>query len=145
MGENVIREIEVVSICKKGGKDRIVWPSTRDGRYTVKARYQIMKENIKKKIVEKTTSSHQIDERVWKMIRKLKVPTKVKNFMWRPCGESSPSIKDVQGPDWINSADLIDNSIHKHVYYLLRPKKKVKKKSYMIQRKVSLNQSAYTQ
>ena len=86
LGEGVIREIEAVPICKDGGKDRIVWPSPRDGRYSVKAGYQVIKEKIKEKVVEKATSSHKIDNRAWKEIWKLDVPTKVKNIIWRACG-----------------------------------------------------------
>ena len=35
---------------------------------------------------EKASTSHRITDEVWKMIWKLPVPVKVRNFIWRACG-----------------------------------------------------------
>ena len=37
IGNEVIKEIEAIRTCISGGRDRTVWPSTKDGLYSVKA------------------------------------------------------------------------------------------------------------
>ena len=75
-----------IPICKTGGKDRMIWPLTRDEEYTVKNGYHSLKNeeiDIRK---NKPLGSHKVEEIVWKEVWKLLVPSKVRNFMWRASG-----------------------------------------------------------
>ena len=64
LGEEIIKEIEVVPICRNAEKDRIVWPSTKDGKYSVKARYHIIKKTMKEVLTKKASLSHHVEEKV---------------------------------------------------------------------------------
>ena len=68
LGEEIIKEIEAVPICGNAGKDRIVWPSTKDSKYSGKAWYHMIKETMKEGLTKKASSYHQVEENVWKMI-----------------------------------------------------------------------------
>ena len=69
-------------------EDKIIWPFTPLGNYTV---------NSRSKFLAKLTSLHvpasntQQQNEVWKPILGLNVPNKVWNFMWRVCKEAIPA------------------------------------------------------
>ena len=74
-----------IPICKSGGRDRAVWPKAENGTYTVRTGYMCLKKerNVEDK---RASGSHYVKENVWKMIWKLPVTPRVRNFMWRACG-----------------------------------------------------------
>ena len=61
----------------------MIWPHTKSGEYTVKSRYAIKKAEVLHQMFEPASTSHKIDEKVWKDIWSIKIPTKVKLFLWR--------------------------------------------------------------
>lgn len=60
----------------------MVWPLNEDGQYSVKSGYHFIKDKevIKKK--NGASASHVVDKGVGKVIWKLQIPEKVKNFLW---------------------------------------------------------------
>lgn len=64
--------------------DILVWLHCKDGKYSVKSRYVIFKKS-KSLVASGPSSSHQINPVVWKGIWNLKVPNKIKIFLWRAC------------------------------------------------------------
>ncbi|XWS29091.1 hypothetical protein CRYUN_Cryun25bG0126700 [Craigia yunnanensis] len=75
-----------IPISKTGGKDRMIWPLTRDEEYTVKNGYYTLKSEEVDLRKNKPSGSHKVEESVWKEVWKPPVPSKVRNFMWRASG-----------------------------------------------------------
>ena len=72
-----------------GGNDDRVWPYNKNGSYSAKSGYHKLKEEIVL-VNERPTSSHRVDEMVWKIIWQLKVPSKIQIFLWRACSNAIP-------------------------------------------------------
>ncbi|KAJ1441003.1 Reverse transcriptase domain [Sesbania bispinosa] len=65
-------------------EDRLIWPYTSDGSYSIKTRYHVANmEQLKGS--QEVSSSHSVPLELWKSIRNLKVPQKIKFFLWRAC------------------------------------------------------------
>ena len=73
-------------ICRRGGRYRLVWPNAENGEYIVKIGYHTLKNEERAGENRKDSGSHYVKEKVWKKIWKLPVVSKVRNFMWRACG-----------------------------------------------------------
>ena len=70
-------------------RDSLIWPWTPDGVYLVKSAYQILAtESLSS---QASSSSLEATKPLWNGIWKLKVPNKVKHFMWRALHESLPT------------------------------------------------------
>ncbi|OMO53103.1 Endonuclease/exonuclease/phosphatase [Corchorus capsularis] len=63
--------------------DKIIWPQDKTGKYSVKTGYRVLKEEKPNQVRQSASSSHNIDQEVWKIIWNLKVPVKIKQFLWR--------------------------------------------------------------
>ncbi|OMO94054.1 reverse transcriptase [Corchorus capsularis] len=65
--------------------DILIWPKDKSGKFTVKSGYVTCKNVVAVGNINRASSSHLVDKRVWKEIWKIKAPSKVKVFMWRMC------------------------------------------------------------
>ncbi|OMO59330.1 hypothetical protein COLO4_34247 [Corchorus olitorius] len=65
--------------------DIIIWPKDKTGKFTVKSGYVTCKKVVPDGNINRASSSHFVDKRVWKEFWKIKAPSKVKVFMWRMC------------------------------------------------------------
>ena len=75
--------IKVIPISEKVWDDALIWPYNGQWFYTVKSGYQILKwDNLEVKNVG-ASSSHAIDKKVWNVIWFLKVPSKIRIFLWK--------------------------------------------------------------
>ncbi|CAL9003043.1 unnamed protein product, partial [Prunus brigantina] len=86
--ENLISVAEANEILSLpiGGKDtldRLIWPHTMNGSYSVKSGYHWIIGNIMRAQPNRIESSHQVDKQVWKSIWECKTLPKIKLFMWR--------------------------------------------------------------
>ena len=66
--------------------DRIVWNGTSKGKFSVCSAYHSIREmgkNIKEECSDDSEMKH-----LWKSIWKLKLPNKIRSFMWRACREA---------------------------------------------------------
>ncbi|KAK5792329.1 hypothetical protein PVK06_033443 [Gossypium arboreum] len=77
--------MEEIHICQHCGKDRMAWPHCLSGQYTVKEGYHLLKKKEEGNRIKKPSSSHCVDEKLWKIIWCLKTLPKVKMFLWRAC------------------------------------------------------------
>lgn len=70
-------------------RDSLIWPRTSDGVYLVRSAYQILANDS---LLSQAGSSNPDDSKpLWNGIWKLKVPNKVKHFMWQAANESLPT------------------------------------------------------
>ncbi|OMP05396.1 hypothetical protein COLO4_08881 [Corchorus olitorius] len=63
--------------------DKRVWPKEKSGIYSVKSGYASKKWDLWQGLLDRASSSHQVDRRLWKEIWHIKAPSKVKVFTWR--------------------------------------------------------------
>ena len=77
--------IKGIPLSSFSQEDKLIWPFTPSGQYTMKSGYRFLYES---------SSPEQITEEdsvFWKKIWGLQVPNKVKNFIWRACKEALPT------------------------------------------------------
>lgn len=72
-----------------GGVDVFWWSHTRVGVYTVKYGYQVIRE-MERPARLGPSASMGISPGVWKIIWGLKVPQKLKHFLWKACNNILP-------------------------------------------------------
>ena len=81
--------IKGIPLCSSSQRDKVIWPFTPSGHYTVKSGYHFLYEGSAPVQVSADDSS------LWKKIWGLEVPNKVKNFVWRACKETLPTKENV--------------------------------------------------
>ncbi|KAJ1416724.1 Ribonuclease H-like superfamily [Sesbania bispinosa] len=70
-------------------RDKFYWPFSKDGNYTIKSGYQVARSEPPNRNL-KDSPSLQIPQTLWKTIWHLKVPQKIKFFLWRACTNALP-------------------------------------------------------
>ncbi|KAF7817649.1 uncharacterized protein G2W53_031618 [Senna tora] len=91
VNSNVARLIFATPI-KEAGPDKMVWPFTVDGSYSVKTGYHCAIKDVTS-LEEGSSSSGSEDAKIWNVIWKAKVQPKIKNFIWRLVKNAIP-VKD---------------------------------------------------
>ena len=86
--EEDYKAIQETPICQQGEKDRLIWPFIKNGKYTVRSGYQVKEGQKEGK--NSPSSSHLVDEKVWKIVWKGNLPSKIQNFLWRICSKAVP-------------------------------------------------------
>ena len=81
-----------IPLCQSFAQDKLIWPFSPLGIYTVKSVSKFLAN--KSKLSSAPGDSSQ-SNRVWKIICELLVPNKVKNFMWRSCRDAIPVKKNL--------------------------------------------------
>lgn len=71
--------------------DKLVWPFTAVGQYSMKSGYKELRKFYGNESSLQPSSSHLIDRSTWKAIWSLQVPNKVKIFLWKLCHNAIPS------------------------------------------------------
>ena len=73
----------------EGEEDVLIWPLTAGGEYSVRSAYHFLvaAENC----LAPSSSSLPNDHAVWKKIWKMKVPNKIRHFIWRAAKDSLPT------------------------------------------------------
>lgn len=82
----LIKRIPLSQIAKE---DSLYWPYSTSGHYTCKSSYNFLKQESKMQDSPQAPPIH--DKQVWKEIWQLKVPPKIKNFLWRACRNALPT------------------------------------------------------
>lgn len=77
-----------ISIFPK--QDRLVWHFTQHGAYSVKSGYYIALQRKRSGLYIGESSNQSSCSGFWKRLWNLRVPPKVKNFLWRACREILP-------------------------------------------------------
>nr|POF23153.1 putative ribonuclease h protein [Quercus suber] len=81
--------IKNMPVSFRTDSDLLTWPWTADGGYSVKSAYQILANEALSS--QAGSSNPEASKILWSGIWKLKVPNKVKHFMWRASNESLPT------------------------------------------------------
>ncbi|KAL0013372.1 hypothetical protein SO802_000441 [Lithocarpus litseifolius] len=81
----VIRKIYV---SEASDTDCLVWLKSSDGCYSIKSAYQMLATEVNNKA---PSSSGGEGTKVWKSIWKIRVPPKIRHFMWRTAKDSLPT------------------------------------------------------
>lgn len=74
------QKIKSIPICITPQEDILIWPKTRDGKYSVKTGYQLLREMENRELA--LASDTVENKKFWTGLWKLKVPNKIKTFAW---------------------------------------------------------------
>ncbi|XVF15046.1 hypothetical protein REPUB_Repub09cG0115800 [Reevesia pubescens] len=64
---------------------KLIWPHSESEVYSVKSGYFVKRSEIVVSSANKASSSHVVEGKLWKKIWSLRVPSKIKAFLWRAC------------------------------------------------------------
>ena len=81
--------IKSLPLCTTPQPDSLIWPTERNGHYSVKTGYSALCEEPL--VVEDETNNSEAHINFWKGIWKLKVLGKIKHFLWKSCTNSLPT------------------------------------------------------
>ena len=95
------QQIKAIPLCRTVMRDCLVWPRTRDGNYSVKTGYQLLGE-LENKGEALGSNSNNLRS-FWKGIWNMRIPNKIKNFCWRACTESLPTLVNLHRRNVVNS------------------------------------------
>ena len=87
------QKVKAILLCRSRMRDCIVWLRTRDGNYSVKTGYQLLVESENRKDALGSNSDNL--RSFWKGIWKMRIPNKIKNFYWRACTKSLPTLANL--------------------------------------------------
>nr|XP_023925988.1 uncharacterized protein LOC112037406 [Quercus suber] len=86
--------IKAIPLCWTDQCDRIIWPDSPDGEYSVKAGYQKLCEEADASNASSSDPTHQ--KSFWKKVWKLQFPNKIKNLLWRVCSNALPTKENLK-------------------------------------------------
>ena len=72
-------------------QDSLVWLFTKNGRYSVKSGYHVVKLLKMAESSSGEASVHRASTSLWSRVWKVRVPNKVKLFSWRACQNILPT------------------------------------------------------
>ncbi|KAM2515187.1 hypothetical protein PS1_027750 [Malus domestica] len=75
--------------------DRFIWPGTKNGQYSVKTGYHWVHARFNHPMSLHSCASIVIPSRVWKLIWKLRIPAKIKHFMWKSFHSALPTMYEL--------------------------------------------------
>ena len=85
-------EAEIISqiqVCTVREEDVLIWPLTTDGEYSVRSAYHFLV--AAEDSLAPSSSSLVHEHSVWKKIWKMKVPNKIRHFIWSVAKDSLPT------------------------------------------------------
>ena len=89
-----VQWIKGIPLCLSRKEDCIIWPRCKSGIYSVKLGYQLLCELDG--IEEASASYNEKTRNFWRSIWQLRVPNKVKIFLWRACTDALPTKVNLQ-------------------------------------------------
>ena len=81
-------EIKRIHVCAHGQNDAYIWPLTPDGNYSVHSAYRMLA--MDKFSGEPASLNSNSTNQVWKAVRKIRAPNKVRHFIWRAVKDFLP-------------------------------------------------------
>ena len=72
-----------------GEEDILIWPLTAYGDYSVRSAYRMLVDNENQSLPSSSATNG--DGSVWKKIWKVRVPHKIRHFLWRAAKDSLPT------------------------------------------------------
>lgn len=89
--KDVIKEILAIPINHYPTADVLCWIANKTRDYTVRSRYNNQHSKSNKPDPSKATSSYQPPRQLWTKIWNLRVPPKVRIFLWSICQDALPT------------------------------------------------------
>ena len=83
-----------IQVCEDGAEDTLIWPLTSDGDYSVRSAYRMLVSADS--ILQPSSSSSGNPGLVWKKIWKMRVPNKIRHFIWRAAKDSLPTKQNLK-------------------------------------------------
>ena len=81
--------IKALPLCSIPQEDLLIWPLEKSGNYSVKSGYRLLREWQDLDGFQGQVSD--VQKRFWKSIWRIKVPGKIKHFIWKACSNSLPT------------------------------------------------------
>ncbi|XP_008242862.1 PREDICTED: uncharacterized protein LOC103341160 [Prunus mume] len=85
------KQILAIPIGPSGQRDKLVWPWTSNGLYSVKSGYQCLQSAHRYLASGSSHSSHFISNRIWKAIWSVRTLPKIRMFLWRCMSNAIPT------------------------------------------------------
>jgi hypothetical protein len=82
--------IKQMALCNFNSPDRARWKETTSGEYSVSSAYALELKRQKPQDGGESSNSEEL-KGMWRRIWKLKIPGKVRHFLWRACNETLPT------------------------------------------------------
>ena len=108
--------IQSIPLSHNPGPDVIIWPHTRDGVYSVRSAYHLLQQE--ELSLRPSSSNGEAQKALWKKVWSLRLPPKVKSFLWRACSESLPTKLNLWKRKVLRSAwcerceEAVEDTIH---------------------------------
>ena len=80
--------VKKIPLSRHSVEDKVFWPWTQSGAYTGKSSYRFLKMEDEEEGWEDVQTG---DKAFWQSIWGLRIPNKVKNFLWRACRGAIPT------------------------------------------------------
>ena len=87
--------IKQMALCNFNSPDRARWKETTSGEYSVSSAYALELKRQKPQDGGESSNSEEL-KGMWRRIWKLKIPGKVRHFLWRACNETLPTSQNLQ-------------------------------------------------
>ena len=78
-----------IPLCLTNQRDVLIWPGCSNGEYSVKSSYKQLCEEENSS--DASASDGSLQKAFWKRIWKIRVPNKIKTFLWRVCFDALPT------------------------------------------------------
>ena len=88
------QRIKAIPLCASTQEDCLTWSRTRGREYSVKTGYQLLCEEDN--AVVASSSDVTTRRKFWSQIWKLKVPHKVRTFLWKACFDVLPTLQNLK-------------------------------------------------
>ncbi|GMY29521.1 putative ribonuclease h protein [Fagus crenata] len=82
--------IKRLSLHNLSSPDQVLWKATTNGQFTVKSAYSLAQQQPGSEDFGSSSTAARL-KGVWRKLWGLKVPGKVKHFLWRACQEALPT------------------------------------------------------
>ena len=87
------QKIKSIPLCVTPQEDILFWPKSSNGLYSVKSGYNLLCDEDSRDMA--SSSDSDASKNFWTRLWPLKVPKKVKSFLWRACTDSLPTLKNL--------------------------------------------------
>ncbi|KAL4346325.1 hypothetical protein GQ457_17G004530 [Hibiscus cannabinus] len=89
--DEVVKTIVYIPVGNSHVKDELIWENSKDGNYSIRTGYYLPFKN--RNSTQNACSSNDLsnDKSLWKSIWNLKVPSKIKFFIWKACLDIVPT------------------------------------------------------
>lgn len=88
-----VQKVKQIPLCVTRQKDCLVWPRSRDGKYSIKTGYQLLLELDRRN--RASSSDVNPSKNFWNRLWRIEAPNEVKVFMWQACSETLPTRKNL--------------------------------------------------